>query len=335
MLSADRARPNREHEVRDPHTVKTSSVERYGSETTVRHHHSATDTARGALAARASSYYELTKPGIATFVTILAGVGFYMGARGRADISSLLHALLGTALATSGALALNQWAERKADARMVRTRLRPLPSGRVAPLEALGFGALLLVVGVSYLAATSGSLPACLTATAAATYLLAYTPLKSRSYLATLVGAFPGAFPAVIGWTAATGRIEFGAVVLFAIAFLWQLPHVLALAWLLREDYARVGFFLTPPTDGSGARIGRHMVYHSISLLVLSGFPTLLGLAGLIYLGGATVLGLVMLALTSLAAANMTVIRARRVFVYSLVYQPFLMALLLLDTVRV
>jgi protoheme IX farnesyltransferase len=289
---------------------------------------------RGALAARVSSYYELTKPGIAGFVTILAGVSFYVGARGRAELLPVLHTLLGTALATAGALALNQYAEREVDARMARTRTRPLPSGRMAPREALAFGSLLLAVGVGYLAGALGWLPAALTALSAAAYLLAYTPLKSRSYLATLVGAFPGAFPALIGWTAATGRIELGGVVLFGIAFLWQLPHVLALAWLLRDDYARVGFFLTPPTDPSGARIGRHMVYHSVSLLFLSAFPTLLGITGAIYLAGAMALGLAMLAFSSVAAAHMTAPRARRVFLFSLLYQPILMALLLLDTVR-
>ena len=173
-----------------------------------------------------------------------------------------------------------------------------------------------------------------LTALSAAAYLLVYTPLKSRSYMATLAGAVPGAFPALIGWTAATGRVELGGIVLFGIAFLWQLPHVLALAWLLKEDYARVGFFLTPPTDPSGVRIGRHMVYHSISLLLLSGFPTLLGLAGVIYLTGAAVLGFTMLALAGAAAADMNRLRARRVFLFSLVYQPLLMGLLLLDTTR-
>lgn len=287
---------------------------------------------RRTLANRATSYYELTKPGIATFVTILAGVSFFVASQGQPDLFRLLNTILGTALATAGALALNQYAERDVDARMDRTRARPIPSGRMEPREALGFGALLLAVGVGYLASTVSWIPSLLTALSAATYLLVYTPLKSRSYMATLVGAVPGAVPALIGWTAATGRIELGGIVLFGIAFLWQLPHVLALAWLLKEDYARVGFFLTPPTDTSGRRIGRHMVYHSVSLLLLSGFPALLGLAGTIYLTGAVVLGFTMLALTGAAAAYMNRPRARRVFLFSLLYQPLLMGLLLLDT---
>ena len=289
---------------------------------------------RGTLATRATSYYELIKPGIAGFVTILAVVSFYVGSRGRAELLPMLHTLVGTALATGGALALNQYAEREVDGRMARTRTRPLPSGRMAPREALGFGALLLALGVAHLAGTVGWLPALLAALSAAAYLLAYTPLKSRSYLATLVGAVPGASPALIGWTAATGRVELGALTLFGIAFLWQLPHVLALAWLLREDYARVGFFLTPLTDVNGGRIGRHMVYHSVSLLTLSAFPTLLGFTGRIYLGGALALGVTMLALAATAAAQMSGLRARRVFLFSLLYQPLLMSLLLLDTVR-
>ncbi|MCH8199131.1 MAG: UbiA family prenyltransferase [Chloroflexi bacterium] len=175
------------------------------------------------------------------------------------------------------------------DAVMTRTRARPLPSGRLRPGEALAFGWALLVVGLAYLGLTVGWLPSVLTAASAAAYILAYTPLKTRSYLATLVGAVPGAFPALIGWSAATGTVEFGAVILFCIAFLWQLPHVLALAWLLREDYTRVGFFLSPPSDPEGRRIGRHMVYHSVSLLAISGLPTFLGLTGQIYLVGAFV----------------------------------------------
>jgi protoheme IX farnesyltransferase len=283
---------------------------------------------------RLSAYYELTKPGITAFVVITAGVSAYVAARGRPELLALTNTLLGTLLGTAGALALNQYVEREVDARMVRTRGRPIPSGRMAPREALAFGALLLAVGVGYLWAVVGWLPALLTAGSAAAYLWAYTPLKSRSYVATLVGAVPGAIPALIGWSAVTGRIELGAMVLFAIAFLWQLPHVLALAWLLREDYERAGFFMTPPTDASGVRIGKHMVYHTSSLLLVSIFPSLLGLTGSIYMAGALVLGALLLALTSAAASNMTRQRARRVFLGSLLYQPLLLALMVVDTVR-
>jgi len=279
-----------------------------------------------------SAYYELTKPGIAGFVAITAGVSYFVAAGGEPDVIPVLATLAGTGIATGGALALNQYAEREVDGRMKRTRMRPLPSGRLRPSQALTFGLLLLVVGVGLLAATVGLLPAVVTSVSAAAYILVYTPLKTRSYLATLAGAVPGALPALIGWSAATGGVEAGAWVLFGIYFLWQLPHVLALAWLLREDYRNVGFFLAPPTDPEGRRIGKHMVYHSISLLFLSLAPTLLGLTGSLYMAGAAVLGAGMLWLSVLAAREMNLRRTRQVFLGSIVYQPLLLLFLLLDT---
>ena len=282
---------------------------------------------------KAGALYELTKPGITGYVMMTAGVSYYVASGGRVEVLPLIHTLLGVALGTAGALALNQYVEREVDAVMTRTSKRPLPSGRLRPAEALAFGGALLVVGVVYLGLMVGWLPSVLTAASAAAYILAYTPLKTRSYLATLVGAVPGAFPALIGWSAATGTVEFGAVILFFIAFLWQLPHVLALAWLLREDYARAGFFLSPPLDPDGRRIGRHMVYHSVSLLAISGLPTFLGLTGDIYLVGAFLLGLITLGFSVAAAAQMSRPRARRVFLWSLLYQPLLLGLLLIDTV--
>lgn len=286
-------------------------------------------TIRGRLA----SYYELTKPGIATYVAMTAGVCYYVGIRGQPVLITLVNTVVGTIVATGGALALNQYVERDVDARMVRTRTRPLPEGRLAPREALVFGVAMLLIGVVYLTIAVGWLPAALTAASAAAYLWVYTPLKGRSYLATLAGAVPGAFPALIGWTAATGALSLGGLILFGIAFLWQLPHVLALAWLLKVDFQRAGFFMTPPSDPSGERIGKHMVYHSISLLFLSTFPTVVGIAGVFYLVGALALGLATLATTVSAAVEMTPRRARRVFVWSLFYQPLLLGLLLFDTV--
>lgn len=280
------------------------------------------------------AFYELTKPGITLFVVLTAGTAYYVAARGVVVGAELLHTLLGTLLGTAGALALNQYVERDVDALMVRTRTRPIPSGRMPAREALAFGTLLLLAGVGWLWVQVGWLPATLTLASAAAYLWLYTPMKSRSYLATLVGAVPGAVPALIGWAAATGALSLGAWVLFGIAFLWQLPHVLALAWLLREDYERAGFFLTPPTDPEGTRIGRHMVYHSVSLLFVSVFPTPLGLTGPVYLVGAVILGLAMLAGTGAAARKMTSRRARRIFLGSLLYQPLLLSLMLLDVVR-
>lgn len=283
---------------------------------------------------RLGRYYELTKPGIAGYVTITAGVAYYVATRGQVDLIPMTHMLVGVAVATAGALAMNQYVEREVDGRMNRTKSRPLPSGRMPAREALLVSWLLIIGGLGYLGMLVGILPAVLTAASAAAYILAYTPLKSHSYVATLVGAVPGAFPALIGWSAATGTLSMGAVALFLIAFLWQLPHVLALAWLLKEDYARVGFFLAPKSDKNGARLAKHMVFHSISLILVTPLPTVLGFTGNIYLGGALLLGVITLVLCLGGVRGMTRPFARRIFIWSILYQPLFLALLLIDTVR-
>ncbi len=281
---------------------------------------------------RVRAFYELTKPGIAGFVMMTAGVSYFVAAGGEAALLPVLHTLLGTVLATGGALALNQYLERDLDRLMFRTRRRPIPSGRVSPTEALLFGGLLLILGTGYLLGTLGWLPAALTLFSAAAYNLAYTPLKSRSYSATLVGAIPGAMPALIGWSAATGTVTLGGLVLFAIAFLWQLPHVLALAWLLREDYGRAGFYLTPPADRDGRIIARQMVLYTAALLPVSLVPTLIQLTGWIYFTGALVLGAILLVWTLQAARTMERVALRKVFLGSLGYQPVLLGFMLIDT---
>lgn len=281
---------------------------------------------------RARAYYELTKPGIAGYVMITAGVSAFVGSHGGIDLLPALHTMAGTGLATGGALALNQYVEREADAIMLRTRRRPLPTSRVEPVGALAFGSALLLVGIVYLAMAVGLLPALIAASSALVYHAAYTPLKSRSYLATITGAVPGALPTLIGWTAATGVIDRGGLALFAIGYLWQLPHVLGLAWMLREDYARVGFKLIP---GGGARsIGAQMVVATGLLLPVSWTPTLLGLTGAPYVVAATVLGLGFLGTSIKAARNLTEERARRVFFASLLYHPLLLGFMLFDTIR-
>lgn len=284
---------------------------------------------------RARAYYELTKPGIALFSMMTAGVAYYVSTGGRADLIQVFHTLLGTVLATAGALALNQYVERDLDALMARTRTRPIPSGRLRPREALLFGLLLVVGGVAHLWATVGVLPAILTVGSAAAYNLVYTPLKSRSHAATFAGAVPGSMPALIGWSAASGSIGPGALALFSIAFMWQIPHVLALAWILREDYARAGFLLSPPTDAEGKPIGRLMIVYSVALIAVSAIPTALGLTGIIYLVGALILGVGFLWQCLGAWREMSPQAVRNVFLGSLAYQPLLLGLMLLDTVRV
>ncbi len=286
------------------------------------------ETAPGA---RIRAHYELTKPGIAGYVMITAGASAYVASRGDIGLVPAIHAMLGTGLATAGALALNQFVERDYDARMTRTQGRPLPSGRLTPTEGLVNGLVLLAAGLTYLTLASGWLPAAIAAISAIAYLGVYTPLKRRSYVATLAGGFPGAFPVLIGWSAATGSLDAGALALFAIAYLWQLPHVLGLAWMLREDYAKVGFRLIP--DGGGAVIARHMVTATALLVPVSATPTLIGLTGSLYLVGAMAASMAFFGVAASAARAMTDAGARRLFLSSLLYHPVVMALMLANTV--
>jgi protoheme IX farnesyltransferase len=196
------------------------------------------------------------------------------------------------------------------------------------------FGSALLMAGVVYLAVAVGALPALLTVFSAAAYHGAYVPLKTRSSLATLAGGVPGAMPTLIGWSAATGTLGLGGLGLFAIAYAWQLPHVLGLAWMLREDYERVGFRLIPPHDAAGRVIGWHMTGWLLVLVPLSGVPTWLGYTGALYFWGALAVSLAFFALGVGAARDLTDHAARRVFLGSLLYHPVLLGLMLLDTVR-
>ncbi len=284
--------------------------------------------------ARVAAFYELTKPGIAFYVMITAGVSAWVASRGHISLSLLLYTVLGTGMASGGALALNQYVERDEDALMRRTRNRPLPSGRLDPPAAAVFSAFLLAAGLTWLTFLVGWLPAALAATSAFMYHAVYTPLKSRSYLATLAGGVPGALPTLIGWTAARGSVDLGGFAIFAIAYLWQLPHVLGLSWMLRRDYARVGFKLSPPHDESGRVIGLHMVLATSALLPVSLTPTLLGYTGTWYFVGALVLSGAFAAVTVRAARHLTDAAARSVFFGSLLYHPLLLGLMLLNTVR-
>jgi len=281
---------------------------------------------------RVRAYYELTKPGIAGYVMITAGVSAFVGSKGELGLAAAIHTMLGTGIATAGALTLNQFVERDVDAQMHRTRTRPLPSGRLQPMEALGFGALLIMSGLVYLSLAVGALPAALAALSAVIYHGVYTPLKSRSYIATIAGAVPGALPMLIGWTAATGEIGWGGAAMFAIGYLWQLPHVLGLAWMLKEDYERVGFKLIP--RGGRKVIGTHMVIATALLVPISWAPTWLGFTGMVYAIGATVIGIGWVATSVRSAMDLTPVTARKVFFGSLLYHPVLLGLMLFDTIK-
>ena len=279
------------------------------------------------------AFVELSKPRLVSMVLVTTLVGFYLGSSGSPDYLLLIATLIGTALAAGGTLALNQYVERELDARMERTHSRPLPSGRLQPIDALVFGAALAASGVVVLMLTVNALSALVTATVVVTYLAWYTPLKLRSPLCSLVGAIPGALPPVAGWVAASGRFGVGAGVLFAILYLWQLPHSLAIAKLYADDFARAGFKLLPIVDRDGSSTERQMVINCAALLVVSMIPTLVGLAGVGYLFASFVLGSGFLVCTVVAARSRTPTAARGVMIASLVYLPVLLAAMALDRV--
>ena len=281
---------------------------------------------RAGWGGRAGAYLELTKPGITIFVAVTAAAGYLMAAIPEVQLPGLLHLVVGVTLSTAGSLALNQYLERRPDSVMLRTRGRPVPSGRIPPGHARIFGWLLIVAGIGHLWFWLGWLPALVTATAALLYDAVYTPLKLRSPLATPVGAVPGALPALIGWTAHAGAIDARGMTLFGILFLWQLIHVLALGWNLRRDYARAGFQLIPP--GSDRLISGLMVGHAVVLLPLSILPGVLGMSGTVYFAGALVLGGGMLAVTVAFMLHPTKQRCSRVFLGSLLYHPLLLGVM-------
>ena len=279
--------------------------------------------------AAARDWVELTKPRITAMVVFTTLVGFVTASTGAVPLGSLLAALAGTALVAAGASVLNQVIERGTDALMHRTRARPLPAGRLAPVDATVFGVLLSAVGLGVLLWRSGSLAAAVAAVTLVSYLALYTPLKRVTPLSTLVGAVPGALPPVIGWAAARGTLDGGAWVLFTIMFLWQVPHFLAIAWLYRDDYARAGFPMLPVLDREGGFTARQTVIHSLALLITSLAAGAAGMGGAWYLGGAFVLGVALTLFALRLVSTRDLAAARGLFLASVVYLPALCSLLL------
>ncbi len=280
---------------------------------------------------RLVDYLALTKPRVVLMVLITTFVGYYLGSIGDLAVMPLLHTLAGTALAAGGTMALNQYMERHRDAHMHRTRHRPLPEGRLAPIEGLVFGVTLTAGGLLYLQLAVGMLAAGLTAIIAASYLLVYTPLKPITSLCSLVGAIPGALPPVVGWAAARGQVGFEAWLLFAIMFLWQVPHTLAIGTLYRDDYARAGIRVLPVVDWSGTSSGRHSVTNCLALLPVTLMPTLVGMAGTLYFAAALVLSGGLLAAAVALKRSGAPSDARRLLLASLVYLPVLLAVMAFD----
>jgi protoheme IX farnesyltransferase len=272
-------------------------------------------------------FVALTKPRITFLVLITTLVGFYMGSQDGLNFALLFHAILGTALVASGASALNQYFERDLDARMVRTRNRPLPDRRLFPNEALIFSATISAAGIAYLLYFVNPLTGALGAVTLAGYVLVYTPLKTRTTLCTLIGAFPGAAPPVMGWTAARGEVDAIALSLFAILFLWQMPHFFAIAWIFTEDYSRAGFSIYKSGEGTG----RQIIFYCCALVPVSILPTFFGLTGMTYLLGAILLGFIYLGYGFAVALFRSNTHAHRLLRVSVLYLPALLVLMMID----
>jgi protoheme IX farnesyltransferase len=282
---------------------------------------------------RTGDYVALAKPRLNFLVVVSALAGYAMAGGDTHDVVRLIATVAGTALVASGASAFNQILERKPDALMRRTRLRPLPDGRLQPSEALVFALALSVAGLIALWAGANLLSALVAGATLLTYAAVYTPLKRRTSFATVVGAIPGALPPVIGWAAARDSLSQGAWVLFGIVFLWQLPHFLAIAWIHREDYARAGFAMLPVIEPDGRSTARQAVIYSAALLPLSLAPTLVGMTGVVYFGGALVLSLMFLAIATKFGMTRDVAAARRLFFASIIYLPLVWILMIADRV--
>jgi protoheme IX farnesyltransferase len=283
------------------------------------------------LMRRAADYVALTKPRLNVLVVATSAAGYYLGSRTTPDALPMLESVMGTALVAGGAAVLNQLYERDTDRLMRRTRMRPLPDGRVAPADAGVFGGVLSVLGLAMLAGGANLIAALLALVTLVTYLVVYTPMKRRTPAATLVGAVPGALPPLIGWTASHGSLTWGGAALFGIVFLWQIPHFMAIAWLYREDYRIAGFPMLPVIDPDGRRAGRHAFWYAAMLLPVSLAPAFAGVSGTAYSAVAAVLGIAMLYLSARFARERTDAAARRLFFGSIVYLPLIWIVMIAD----
>src|SRR5271168_4589423 len=290
-------------------------------------------TAELTLSSRASAYVTLTKPDVSFLVLMTTAAGYYMGVRGPVNWLHMLHTVFGTMMIAAGTAALNHYIERDSDRYMRRTAARPLPSGLLQPREALFFGLALCVAGALDLFFSAGILASGLGVATSVSYLLAYTPLKRKTVWATFVGAFPGAIPPMIGWVAATGSLDRGAWLLFAILFLWQFPHFHAIAWMYREDYARAGILMLPVVDRQGTRTFRQIILTAAALVAVSLLPALMGIAGVLYFFGALVTSTALVQVCLWAASTKTNVRAKWLMHATVLHIPLLLGLMIYDKV--
>ncbi len=278
-----------------------------------------------------NNYLELTKPRITWLILMSTAIGYFFGWDGTWNGWLLLHTILGTGLIASGTAALNQWYEHEADAKMLRTNKRPIPSGRVNATNALWFGVAIAVLGFVELSWGVNLLTGLLGLFTLASYLFIYTPMKQKSWLSTTVGAVPGAMPPMIGFAAAKGALTVEAWILFAILFLWQFPHFYAIAWMYREDYGRAGIRMLPVVEPDGNSTSRHMVAFSLVLIPVSLLPAFYAMSGKFYLVGALMMGMAFLYASWQVFSDRSLVNARGVLKASVIYLPLLYCLMVLD----
>ena len=267
-------------------------------------------------------FLHLTKPEITLLSVATAAAGAYISDQNIHSYSALLHTIAGTALAGAGAGTLNEYLEWHYDGQMKRTARRPLPMHRIAPASALAFGTSLSIAGVGYLFLFTNILAAILAAFTITSYLFLYTPLKRRTPFAIVIGGVPGALPPLIGWAASSGSVSVQGLSLYFILFFWQMPHFLALSWMYRKDYARAGYKTLTAVDETGGLTCRQMIIYATALVPASAFPTLVGLAGVVYFGAGILLSLGFLLLVLKFCRTRTNSDARRLFYASLIYLP-------------
>lgn len=280
---------------------------------------------------RLSAYVALTKPDVSFLVLMTTGAGFYMGVRGPMPWVHMIQVVFATMLIAAGTAALNHYIERESDRHMRRTASRPLPTGQLTPAEALRFGVILSLAGALDLYFVAGRVACLLGAFTCLSYLLAYTPLKKRTVWATFIGAVPGAIPPMIGWTAATGKLDVGAWLLFAILFLWQFPHFHAISWLYREDYSRAGILMLPVVDKDGTRTFRQIILYAAGLVAVSLLPAIMGFAGVLYFFGALVTCTALVQVCLWASHSKSNTRAKWLMHATVLHIPILLGLMMYD----
>ena len=281
-----------------------------------------------------TDYLALLKPRITVLVLVTTALGFFLGAHDLSMWSTLLWTLFGTALSCGGSSVLNMYLERDVDKLMHRTKRRPIPAGRVQAAHALGFGVLCVLLGVATLVLRVNLLCGFLALLTAFLYVLVYTPLKRQTWLNTFIGAIPGALPPVGGWAAATGGAELGAWLLFAILFIWQHPHFYAIAWMYREDYGRAGLKMLPVVEPDGASTFRQVLIYSALLIPVSVTPYFLGMSGVVYLIGTTILGIMFFWAGVEVSRSRSIADAKRLLRASVIYLPLLLILIVADSVK-